>query len=44
MVTEEEMKAKIQEYKDYLVQIKELIEKYIKDTDDFFNDMNNANK
>jgi hypothetical protein len=40
MVTEEEMKAKIQEYKDYLVQIKALIEKFVKETEDFLNKTN----
>ena len=42
-MVEEEMKAKIQEYKDYLVQIKALIEKFVKDADELINDMNNAN-
>lgn len=43
MVTEEEMKAKIQEYRDYLVQIKALLEQFIKDADELINEYNNAN-
>ena len=43
MVTEEEMKAKIQEYKDYLVQIKALIENFVKETEELLNEYNNAN-
>lgn len=36
------MKAKIQEYRDYLEQIKALLEKFVKDADELLNDMNNA--
>ena len=43
MVTEEEMKSKIKEYRDYLEQAKVMIEKFIKDVDELLNDMNNAN-
>lgn len=42
-MVEEEMKAKIQEYRNYLDQIKALIEKFVKDADELLNDMNNAN-
>lgn len=43
MVTEEEMKAKIQEYRDYLEQIKALLEKFVKDADELLNEYDNAN-
>lgn len=43
MVTEEEMKAKIQEYRTYLEEIKTLIEKFIKQSEEIFNDFDNAN-
>ena len=43
MVTEEEMKAKIQEYRDYLEQAKAMIEKYIKETEELLNEFDHAN-
>ena len=43
MVIEEEMKAKIQEYRNYLEQMKAMIEKFIEETNELLNDTKDAN-